>query len=584
MPNPSLRPKALLLDGHSRAAPEVALSLGRAGLDVHVASADPDPLARHAARVTRHIPQPPRGQPGNFAAWLRELDAREGYRLVVPTSDDSLLGVAELDEDDDLRRRAVIAGDSPLHAAMDKQATWELARAVGVAVPTNVLHRRGEDPAPPRALPAVLKPQSSMNRTAGGDRKLFVEIARSGRERADMLARMLRLSSVQEQEYVAGTGVGVECLYAHGALAWAFVHERLHELPLTGGGSSYRRSLALDERLLAPAVALLDRLAWHGVAMVEFKRTPDGRLVLMEINPRLWGSLALPIDCGVDFPRGLLALAEGRPLPSQPTYRVGHRSRHVEADLAWMKANLRADHDDPLLLTRPVGRSAMEWLRPLGGGESWDYVDRSDLRLGLRMLGRVLRAEWHAWKSRAARARLRRTALRRHAGVAARAAGAARVTFLCHGNICRSPFAEALCAQMLGAARVGSSGTHPQPGRSTPERIIEAARVHGVDLAAHRSRVFDPAALRPGELLLVMDLDNYAWVARHAPALLPATTLLGLFGDPAEVEVPDPYALEGERVERVMRQIALATRRLAGVLASRDADAERAGAAAGEAR
>ena len=483
----SSRAKALVLDGHSRAAPEVALSLGRAGIDVHVAASGGDPLARHAAAVTRFIDQPARGERDEFAAWLRDLDEREGYRLIVATSDESMLGVAELPQDHDLRRRAVIPPDSALRAAMDKQATWELARTVGIDVPANRLHPRGQVPAAAVSLPAVLKPQSSMTRTASGDRKLFVEIVRTEEERRHKLARMLRLSGVQEQQYVAGVGVGVECLYANGSLVWAFVHERLHEHPLTGGGSTYRKSLPLDEAITGPAIALLDRLKWHGVAMVEFKRTRDGRLVLMEINPRLWGSLALAIDCGVDFPLGLLALANGHRPPPQPAYRVGYRTRHLAADLVWMKANLRADHDDPLLLTRPVGRSLMECLRPLGGLESWDYVSARDLPLAARMLGRVVRSEWQALRARSARTLLRRTAKQRHASVLRRAHAIKRVNFLCYGNICRSPFAEAVCAQSLGAHRVASFGirggagarvahAHPRSGQTTASTSLRTDR------------------------------------------------------------------------------------------------------------
>lgn len=535
------------------------MSLGRAGVEVHVASTQADPLALHAAQASRFIEQPARGQRGEFASWLCGLDGREGYQLIVPTSDDSLLGVAELAQDHDVRRRAVMPSDAALHAAMDKQATWELARLAGIDVPANVLHEAGQTPAAAASLPTVLKPQSTMNRTASGDRKLFVEMARTEKERTHRLARMLRLSNVQEQEYVAGTGIGVECLYANGSLAWAFVHERIHEHPLTGGGSTYRQSLALDERITGPAIALLDRLKWHGVAMVEFKRTLDGRLVLMEINPRLWGSLALAIDCGVDFPVGLLALADRRSLPPQPAYRVGYRTRHLEADIAWMKANLRADHNDALLLTRPVGRSIAEWLRPLAGIESWDYVGASDLRLAACMLGRVLRSEWQAVAARAARAQLRRTAKRWHAHVLQRVAAVERVTFLCHGNICRSPFAEAICARSIGAERVASSGLHGEGGRPSPAHIIEAALSHDVDLSRHRSRVFEPASIGDDDLLVVMDLENYAWVQRHAPALLPSTALLGLFGAPGNIEVPDPYALDGERVDKVLQQIAAAT-------------------------
>jgi predicted ATP-grasp superfamily ATP-dependent carboligase len=60
-------------------------------------------------------------------------------------------------------------------------------------------------------------------------------------------------------------------------------------------------------------MALLERLRWNGVAMVEFKRSDaDGRLYLMEINPKFWGSLELALVSGVDFP-GLVIEELGGP-------------------------------------------------------------------------------------------------------------------------------------------------------------------------------------------------------------------------------------------------------------------------------
>src|SRR5207249_2900067 len=128
---------------------------------------------------------------------------------------------------------------------------------------------------------------------------------------------------------------------------------RVHEVPLTGGGSSYRRSVPPPALMLAAARTLLEALEWHGVAMVEFKREPDGRFCLMEVNPRLWGSLALAIDAGVNFPLGLWRIAAGEPHLPQPAYREKYFTRHLPKDLEWLKANVRADHRDPLLLTRP---------------------------------------------------------------------------------------------------------------------------------------------------------------------------------------------------------------------------------------
>jgi len=57
-------------------------------------------------------------------------------------------------------------------------------------------------------------------------------------------------------------------LFEHGTPRWAFLHERVHELPLTGGGSSYRVSLGLKDDLVKISTSLLSALEWHGVAMV----------------------------------------------------------------------------------------------------------------------------------------------------------------------------------------------------------------------------------------------------------------------------------------------------------------------------
>ncbi len=96
-----------------------------------------------------------------------------------------------------------------------------------------------------------------------------------------------------------------------GRKIWHFAHERVHEYPLTGGASSYRRSINPPAAMLQDAEKLLTALNWHGVAMVEFKIDAKGQHWLMEINPRLWGSLALSLDAGVDFPLGLLKIARG---------------------------------------------------------------------------------------------------------------------------------------------------------------------------------------------------------------------------------------------------------------------------------
>jgi len=78
------------------------------------------------------------------------------------------------------------------------------------------------------------------------------------------------------------------------------------------------------------------------VAMIECKRDEaSGRPVLMEINGRLWGSLQLAIDAGVDFPSLLVSCAMGRPVPRIPPYKVGVRSRWFWGDVDNLYLQLR---------------------------------------------------------------------------------------------------------------------------------------------------------------------------------------------------------------------------------------------------
>jgi predicted ATP-grasp superfamily ATP-dependent carboligase len=80
------------------------------------------------------------------------------------------------------------------------------------------------------------------------------------------------------------------------------MHERLMQFPREGGPSVVARAV-VNSRLRELGKRLLESLCWHGAAMVEFKRSDrDGEFYLMEINPKLWGSLDLAIQAGCNFP------------------------------------------------------------------------------------------------------------------------------------------------------------------------------------------------------------------------------------------------------------------------------------------
>ena len=145
------------------------------------------------------------------------------------------------------------------------------------------------------------------------------------------------------QEYIPGDGYGVSMLFNQGDPRAIFTHKRIREYPITGGPSTSRISVR-HPKMEKYATKLLEELEWHGVAMVEFKldnRTKEP--VLMEINPRFWGSLYQAICAGVDFPYLLYTMAMEGDVQPVLTYKTGVRTRWMLGDLRALVDYLRTD-------------------------------------------------------------------------------------------------------------------------------------------------------------------------------------------------------------------------------------------------
>lgn len=549
------------MDGHSRAAVEAVQSLGRHGIDVTVAANEPRPVAFSSRYAKRRLQQPPPVPVPGMLDWLRELQARHEFKLIIPATEGSLQAFLGLADDDPLKLRAVLSPSGALEVALDRNLTWKLATELGVPAPVTQLITDQSGGLAAGSFPRVLKPVRSKS-VDGGVLKTFAPVLVEDEEsRASVLTDWISRFDVLEQEYVQGSGVGIELLCHEGKVVWYFAHERLHELPLTGGASSYRRAIEPPREMLDASVRMLETLRWNGVAMVEFKRCKDGTFALMEINPRLWGSLALSIDAGVCFPMGLWKLANGEPLPAQPSYRRGVRTRHVRADLTWLKANFFADHANPRLLTRSRLASLLELPLVLTGREHWDHFRWTDLGPTLHEIGEMTRAAASAAQRRhliRSVLRQRRTLVHRLVGrvAAARAeSGEARIAFLCQANICRSPFAALVANERLGGCQIVSAGFDPRVNRSTPRNVAVQAASMGLDMSACRSTTATEEFLDAADAVLFMDFRQYLELTRRFPRHAERAVPLGLFADPHVAEIEDPDRKDAEITRRVLAQI-----------------------------
>jgi predicted ATP-grasp superfamily ATP-dependent carboligase len=265
--------------------------------------------------------------------------------LIVPVTDWTLGPLSEQRERFAGVCRIAMPSQAALEAASDKYRTVKLAETFGISVPRTLLVESLDSPSAREdmQLPVVVKDRFSVRWTNGKAVFGSVAYAYSDEDLQNKIAERVRVAGdVLIQEFVAGKGIGFSCFVAGGSAFLPFQWQRIREVDPRGSGSSARKSVPLDPSLVSRSVRLIMEMGFEGIAMVEYKKTSDGRLILMEINARPWGSIGLPIACGIDYPRHLIDWClEGTLPPQEISYRENVTCRRLVGELTHL-SNIRA--------------------------------------------------------------------------------------------------------------------------------------------------------------------------------------------------------------------------------------------------
>jgi protein-tyrosine phosphatase len=120
-----------------------------------------------------------------------------------------------------------------------------------------------------------------------------------------------------------------------------------------------------------------------------------------------------------------------------------------------------------------------------------------------------------------------------HIAVISSAEADARITMVCYGNICRSPFAELYLKKIRPDLDVSGAGISPEEYRLPPVLAVEAAREYGIESAGYLSGTITAGNVET-DLYVVMDKSNAFDLVELG---IPLTKIRMLDDQP----VPDPY-------------------------------------------
>jgi len=381
--------KVLVLDGHSAAALAFTRSLGRAGHWVAVGANRgifaPTFLSRYC-RLRLEYPVSTDDSRA-FASAVAEFAQANSIELIIPITEWTTLPLSQQRSLIEKICPVVLPDDESLQVAADKYRTIELARSLGIATPETRLVHSMQDLELNEAMqfPVVVKDRFSVrwveNRCVFGS----VSYAYTPEElRSKVKARLRDAGDVLLQNFVAGTGIGFSCFALNSEIRLPFAWQRIRETDPRGSGSSARKSISLDSEILDLSSKLVLQSGFHGIAMVEYKKDAQGRLVLMEINGRPWGSIQLPIASGIDYPRYVVDwwLSKSEP-PSRIQYREGINCRRIVGELTHLE-NVRRGTPAGWPIPYPNFWSTAAAISvPWYPGVRYDDVQLSDLRPGL---------------------------------------------------------------------------------------------------------------------------------------------------------------------------------------------------------
>jgi predicted ATP-grasp superfamily ATP-dependent carboligase len=329
---------------------------------------------------------------GYVDAVLRLLDAHP-TRMLVPAHDGSIGALRARRAEFERRTALPLAPEPALDIAVSKTRTLGLAARLGIPVPNSIPVNDAADIDSALAeigFPLVVKPYESWVETAGVGTRLSSEAFQDATSARRRLERVFAVGGrgALVQNWLPGRREAVSLFYADGRFWARLAQVSYREWPVMGGASVLCETIPLATDITSASERLVQAMNLEGCSMVEFRRDQEGRAVLMEVNPRMGGSVQLAINSGINFPKLMYDWKVTGRLEEAGTYRPGKRIRWMAGDI-WNIKSVFENQGEPDIPPRGVAlrRFIVDSFR---FDNKLDVVDFGDMRPAASELNKVV--------------------------------------------------------------------------------------------------------------------------------------------------------------------------------------------------
>ena len=265
---------------------------------------------------------------------LLEVIQENHYDLIIPLTDFSAILMSKNKEELEKYTKCAVNDWNVFQCASNKQITMEICQTNNIPCPKTINEVSLVEQILKSGLeyPFVIKPQTGFG--ANGFHRIDTQ--------NDLLELFPTIYDEYKplivQDYVPQTGIQYKAeilLDKNGEVKSAIVFDKTRWYPIEGGSSCCCKTVYKPD-IIENCVKLLKIIGWIGYADVDLIEDPrDNTIKIMEINPRITGSVKICFFAGVNFAQQIVELYLEEKVTSYLDYKIDQRLRYMHTDLLW---------------------------------------------------------------------------------------------------------------------------------------------------------------------------------------------------------------------------------------------------------